>query len=84
MSKDSVWYKGIWKKFSPLKNISFPQANPPSPPPPPPAAVYIMNAAPGLYNKIILSKGKLFNKGFCYLHNDVDSHYPKKMKFFVF
>lgn len=74
------------KKVFPLKKYLFPSSKPPFPLPPPlpPAAVYIMNAAPGLYNKIILSKGKLFNKGFCYLHNDVDSHYPKKIKFFVF
>ena len=72
------------KKVFPLKKYLFPSSKPPfhPPPPPPPAAVYIMNAAPGLYNKIILSKGKLFNKGFCYLHNDVDSRYPKKIKFF--
>ena len=43
-----------------------------------------MNAAPGLYNKISLSKGTPFDKGFCYLHNDVDSHYPKKINFLAF
>ena len=69
-----------YEKIFPLKKYLFP----PSTPPPSPAAVYMMNAAPGLYHNIILSKGKLFNKGFGYLHNDVDSNYPKKNQIFLF
>ena len=71
-----------YEKIFPLKKYLFPPATPP----PSPAAVYMLNAAPGLYHNIniILSKGKLFNKGFGYLHNDVDSNYPKKIKFFCF
>ena len=70
------------KKIFPLKKYIFP---PPATPPPSPAAVYIMNEAPGLYNKITLSKGKfLIRDSVTYIHNDVDSDYPKQIKFFAF